>query len=672
MFKKNSWIVALLVALSFSALFIGCIDPLVAPPEDKGAYTEFELTEFNVWGDNTENQAGWATDGSKSKGKPVKNIGLTVEMLQQARYLVVEVNDGFPKNNFETIYDSFDAAGNRIGDWQQFSSITSSGGVLNPGMGERTGNTLKLPMEKILKNYSTNFMDSSVTEIHLIIQHWGNGGTGACIKSAKLLISDEPPPFNSATDITLPGADGSFTYQKEFSLSAATVAPSYASKQKILWSIRKWVSGDGLTKFDLDLAGTNLAEIAKAKAGIKGKVDFKTTYNENDEATQGRAAIVATDGFNSIGTVTLLATIKDAVYDETTEKYSDLTKRFTVSISDVIPYVVPAAGTGYFYVDLNEFDTQTPSTAGINDVVPFVETAAGKVTVPFTGGNNQRVNFKLTDAQKDLLMGIAAVDGKKTVTVNINAVVVGTAGGSNDKFRYHIGNATSGSAWNATGSPAEGVLSTITGPQVLEFGANMSNATCKYLILQHRVADNITIEISSIRITYAATAGVTQVNVAFSAANTVAGNNGTISFADGGFTYTYGTVTDSNYGNAIVRFKADLGSAQLKDYEKVTFTWTGVSGDVASSKRLYLLASQTEADVTPWKGDAAIKALIVSDDPGDSFWDGSGPQVDGTTAQSVTLNILQEKTFTGEVWFAVYLGAADGTYTISDLKFIPK
>jgi len=675
MFKKNSWIAALLAVLSVSIFFIGCIDPLAEPAEDKGEYIEFVLTEFNLFGGNAENQQGWATKGSwDSKGKVItKDIGLTVEMLQQARYLVVEVNDGFPKNNFETIYDSFDAAGNKIGDWQQFGNITSSSGVLNPGMGERTGNTLKLPMDKIIKNYSTNFMDSNVAAISLYIQHWGNGGTGACIKSAKLLISNDPPPFYDAEDITLPGAGGSFTYQKEFQLSAATVEPSFASKQKILWSIRKWTNGTDT--YDLDLAGTNTYEIAKAKAGIKSKVDFKTTYNENDEATQGRDVIVATDAAGSVGTVTLLATIKDAVYNETTEKYEDLTKRFTVSIIAPVPYIVPAAGTGYFYVDLNDWETQTPESANINANVPFVETAAGNITVPFTGGYNQRVNFKLTTAQRDLLMGIAAVDGKTTVTVNINATVSGTAGGTNDKFRYHIGDATVGVNWNATGSPAEGALSTITGAQVLEFGTYKSNATCSYLILQHRDAADITIVINSIRITYAPTVGgPSQIDVAFNEGNVFPGNNGTVVPAGDGtsFTFTYGTVDNSNYGNGIVRFKVDLGDAQLKDYEKITFTWTAVSGDVAGYKRLYLLATDTEASITPWQSDDAIKALVVSSTNINNFYDGDGPQVDGTDPEPVTLNIIVEKNYTGLVWFSIYLGATDGTYTISNLKFIPK
>jgi hypothetical protein len=193
--------VALLIALAFSAFFIGCIDPLVVEI-DTDTYTEFELTGFNAFGGNKENQAGWVTDGatkvgSDGTGSFTGDIGLTVEKLQSARYLVVEMNDGFPKNNFETIWGSYDASGATIGgsDWNQFSSITTAQGGLNAGMGTQDGNIFKMEMSKILKSYPT-FRDPKAASIFLLIQHWGNGGTGACIKSAKLLIPDvvEPPP----------------------------------------------------------------------------------------------------------------------------------------------------------------------------------------------------------------------------------------------------------------------------------------------------------------------------------------------------------------------------------------------------------------------------------------------------------------------------------------------
>ena len=662
MYKKSSWIVALLLALSFSAFFIGCVEPLAPPAEDKGAYTEFELGDFNLFGGNAENQAGWATDGSwDSKGKKTKDIGLTVEMLQGARYLVVELNDGFPKNNFETIYDSFDATGKKIGDWQQFSGITNATGALNPGMGEKNGNTFKLPMEKIIKNYPT-FMDPDTAAISFYIQHWGNGGTGACIKSAKLLISDEPPPFDSVTDIDFPNDGAVFGFKEELKLTAAVV-PSFASKNKILWSIIKWVSEDEEITYDLEAAKTGL-EIYTAKTGIKSKVDFTVKYNENDEAIQGRDAIIATDGIESGGTVTLKATIKDAVYDKATDKYSDYSTKFTVTISNIIPYEVPASGPGFFYVDLNDWKTQTPESANINAVVPKGKTTENDITINFAQ-NNQRVNFKFSDAQAGLVFG-----ADTSIVVDIQ----GTATGTGDAFRYHIGNALVGADWNATGSPTQGTFDSITGPQTLTFGGNKDKeGRCNYLILQHRSGDPADVVITSIKITYGSTDALSPILVGFGPSSTVVtpGNNGSVTYAGGGFTFEYGTAPDSNYGNAITRFKVDLGSAHLTDYN-VKFTWTGVSGDIISYKRIYLLASATEAAITPWKGDADIKALVVNSTNVGSFYDGDGPQMNGTDPTPVEMEVKVHGDLTGEVWFAIYAGATDGKYTITNLVFQPK
>ena len=152
------------------------------------------------------------------------------------------------------------------------------------------------------------------------------------------------------------------------------------------------------------------------------------------------------------------------------------------------------------------------------------------------------------------------------------------------------------------------------------------------------------------------------------------GGGGTIVYAlgDKAYTHTYGTGDNHNYGNAISRFKVNFGDFKdITDFSKVTLKWTGISGDASENKKLYLLASKNEADLTPWKGDDAIKALVVSESPGAGFWNGSGPAVNGTDPVDVTLNILSsDATLTGEVWFAIYAHATDGAYTIGDVEFV--
>jgi len=155
------------------------------------------------------------------------------------------------------------------------------------------------------------------------------------------------------------------------------------------------------------------------------------------------------------------------------------------------------------------------------------------------------------------------------------------------------------------------------------------------------------------------------VNFAASGAGTTAvtgGNNGTVTYATGAFTFTYGTVTNSNYGNAICRFKVDLGSSTLGGYGKITFTWSA-TGDIASSKNLFLLASQTESAITPWKSDADIDARKVS---GAKAVNGAGPT-------AIEIPITGGSALTGDVWFSIFAAAdTPSSFTISNLKFVPK
>jgi len=492
-------------------------------------------------------------------------------------------------------------------------------------------------MAKIIKNYSS-FRDDSIDSMFLLIQHWGNGGPSACIKSAYLLISDEPIPFVPVTSISYTGATSGKVGQG-INLSA-TVAPENASKQKITWSI----------------AGFQ-------PEGSKTWLTDTTKY----VSKQTNSTIVATEG----GKVKVKATILGGRGNNTDFVSSD----FIIDITSPIPYIVPASGAGFFYVNLNDWATQTPEWANINSTVPLAVTAANKITVPFTE-NNQRVNFGFTADQIAILQGLKDAGG------SVDVKIVGTVtSGSGDSFRYHIGNALMGSNWNGTnGKGADTFANILTSTQTFTTNAD----TLGYFILQHRTADAATIEIYSIKITYTSAPAGQQINVTFGVDATEVVREmsdgtepGIIAYANGGYTYTYGTVENSNYGNAIVRFKVDLGTATLGQYSKVTFTWTGISGDVASNRKLYLLATDTEEDITPYKSDNAIKALVVNtsifdNGPPTNFWGDTGaPSVNGTDPTPVEMNILVHGDLTGEVWFAIYTHASGGAYTISDFKLVP-
>jgi hypothetical protein len=667
MYKKNSWIVALLVALSFSIFFIGCIDPLAEGSGDGGTYTKFELTKFNAWGGNAENQQGWGSDGAKwdNGKKTVESIGLTVEMLQKARYLVVEVNDGFPKNNFETIWSSWDESGEPIGNWEQFSNITGSGGDLNPGFGKREGNTLTLEMPKILKNYSV-FMDSSTASITLLIQHWGNGGTGACIKSAHLLISEEPVPHENVTGITLVG--GAFKWKKEFALNA-TVAPTFATNQKILWSIRKWVSKDGTKTIDLDADLTSYESFV-AKNDLKGKVDFKTTYNDNDDPVYGRSAIIATDGINSAGTVTLLATIKNGLQDPDTEAFSDFTATFTIIISDSVDYVVPAGDITFFYIDLNEWDT--PGHSEINANVPLAVTTADDITIPFTE-NNQRVNFKFSAAQLALLTGLWQAD--QDIDIYIDGEVTENDTPSGDSWRYHIGLIGRTGSWNASNGSNNVVsdyasLASIS-DLTLTLGQNKTAsdgpAFPEYFILQHRNANAVTIKINSIKVTHPPQAIDYKVDGVEQSTYVYGGHNASVGSIDGGYKVTQPGDSWTNSGLGYFKVKFPDGK-KLSDYASLDcdIIILPIEGSDWGHKnpRLYAFAD------VPASFYSGVQQQLGTSETATS-------ELDETAAiknHSMAISSVNAGVDLNEVYIVINMwNSGDGTtYEITNINFVPK
>jgi hypothetical protein len=167
-----------------------------------------------------------------------------------------------------------------------------------------------------------------------------------------------------------------------------------------------------------------------------------------------------------------------------------------------------------------------------------------------------------------------------------------------------------------------------------------------------------------------------------------------------GYRYTYGTGANTNYGNAIGRFKVDLGDFRLGDYY-ASFKWEGLTGDVGLSgdknttitytKNLLLLATDDEDEITPWKSDADVKALVVNTDffalnPAKDLYD-SAAGVPGvrslkaypdnqlpvgiTEPYEITTPIKVGRELTGEVYIAFYFHATGGSYQISDFKLIP-
>jgi len=171
-------------------------------------------------------------------------------------------------------------------------------------------------------------------------------------------------------------------------------------------------------------------------------------------------------------------------------------------------------------------------------------------------------------------------------------------------------------------------------------------------------------------------------------ATVVGADDAEITYANGGFTYQYGS---AGYQKAVVRFKVDLGTFHLGDYGGISFKWTGISGDVGLSpsgadhtKNIFILASDDSAKLTGLSSDSAIKEVIVNTDWYDSprtgnaaeLWYGIAgvPAVKGTTppaAVDVATKFVKNKTLTGEIWIGFYLHSSGGSYSISDVKLVP-
>jgi len=260
MFKKNSWIVALFLALSLTTFFLGCVDPLVEDTDEGATYEEYPLDKgFNVWGGSKASQMGWATGGLvTNEGLVTKDLGYELEKFQTARYLVIEMSTDSP-NGIDLIWGASEDDPSGISGWIQ------QNGVQNAQYSTKEGNILTIDLTKAVKDYGKFKTPSS---IKIILQY--NPSVEAFVKSAKLLIPEYK--FVPATDITFKGAAGGFQYTP-YTLDAA-VTPGDATRQGVTWSIISFTpTGGGATLSVTGAAGS--AAYNTSKAALLAKVSFQ-------------------------------------------------------------------------------------------------------------------------------------------------------------------------------------------------------------------------------------------------------------------------------------------------------------------------------------------------------------------------------------------------------------
>jgi len=200
MFKKNSWIVALLLALTLTALFTGCIEAI---EEDESiTYTEVELGDYNVWGGQTY-QRGWAVGGMKFLGvgdKPevTKDLGYKNEDFQKATRLVIEMEDDtHPNGNLDLVWGAADENGNSVGyDWKQTGNIKS----------KKDGNILTIDLTAMTE-YAT-YRGGNFAMRKLVFNAGAEKEGLPFVKKAWLLIPDKEDPL--PPDLTIIPGSGDY------------------------------------------------------------------------------------------------------------------------------------------------------------------------------------------------------------------------------------------------------------------------------------------------------------------------------------------------------------------------------------------------------------------------------------------------------------------------------
>jgi hypothetical protein len=358
MLKKNSWIVALLVALSITAFFIvtGCVPALVVE-EDNEVYEEYPLDKgYNAWAGQVY-QKGWATGGIKFQGKGdaiviAKDLGYDIEMFQKATKLKIEMPDAsYPRSGVDIIWGGEDEngdSGKAGGMWNQ-QPIAGGSGDIDTTFAKKDGNVLIIDLQKALKNYSA-YTKAAKLKIVMQVNAPSYGDVEGLVQKAFLMIPATPPPFVNVD--TIGDLDPKTMYwTNEMVLSAKVngVKGKDATNQQISWAIKSFrpppvggVPSPLIALPNLDLYDpASVAAYETKLTALKAIVWWaQEEYIIDDSVTpvyKGLRDVVGTIAAPgetlAVGTVTLVATIKNAIEDKD-GKPSDLSKEKTFTITN--------------------------------------------------------------------------------------------------------------------------------------------------------------------------------------------------------------------------------------------------------------------------------------------------------------------------------------------------
>jgi len=341
MIKKNSWIVALILALSLT-VFFGCVDGFV-PEADEDTYTEFELKEFNTKGGNPY-QEGWANDGSVW-GDPdhtAKAIGLDLETLQKARYLEFDLEVDSLAGAMDVILGG-DSKG-----WNQTNNVLAGG----------ASGTQKIDLT-LLNGYS-DFVNAT-EKARIVIQYNQAGqGNAGVVKNPRLLISDKkpdveiiPPPPPPCTN---PECRDDACHKNDDctnKLDKIYTIPSGENATTIILNLNDWKTV-GVDTINANLPEGTLAatKITLGFTEASQRVVFKLTDEQVAKVLNSGKARVEIAGTTVSGTGTFRFHLGDpraAGSWNGTDTLSNQAQPFTVvdpTLKETDPSKIPADGSG--------------------------------------------------------------------------------------------------------------------------------------------------------------------------------------------------------------------------------------------------------------------------------------------------------------------------------------
>lgn len=163
-------------------------------------------------------------------------------------------------------------------------------------------------------------------------------------------------------------------------------------------------------------------------------------------------------------------------------------------------------GTGYFYVNLRDYETDSYSGEGGNPTVTVRSFTAGSAN----GITMGTVSATFAENNARLILGIFPehVAALKGASGNITITIKGTASPNDTSFRYHIANPFTGQGWNGTNSFDADEIGKFLfvdddTPNSKSVGFNLRTAPeLSYFVLQARAATSTAVTITSIRVDY--------------------------------------------------------------------------------------------------------------------------------------------------------------------------